>query len=213
MVIKLYFAPSEYMSNILRYAMHFPEKSVDHLKTLCEHESFDFVIRKKRTSKLGDFRYGLEGKPSVITVNSDLNSFHFLITFLHELAHYFVWKNRAKRVKPHGKEWKDEFSFLLKQFCHLGVFPKDLESLLMSHANNPRASSFSDVKLLLALKKYDSNVNVFHLFELNENGRFKLGNGKIYSKGKKRRSRILCQELSSKKHYLIHVMAEVTPLS
>ena len=213
MVIEHLIASRKFMSDILKYTAHFPEKSVEHLLILCESESFKFVTRKKRSTKLGDFRYNLKGKPPVITVNSDLNHFHFLITFLHELAHYFVWKNGAKRIKPHGQEWKNEFSTLLLQFCQLDVFPKEIEKLLLHHAINPKASSFSDVHLLLALKKYDSDEDVLHLFELNENERFKLGNGKTYIKGKKRRSRILCEDLSSKRLYLIHSMAEITLLN
>ncbi|HAD34265.1 MAG TPA: hypothetical protein DCF44_07170 [Chitinophagaceae bacterium] len=45
-----------------------------------------------------------------MSVNGNLNSYHFLITLLHEIAHMLVWEQFRNRVKPHGLEWKHVFA-------------------------------------------------------------------------------------------------------
>ena len=40
--------------------------------------------------------------------------YRFLITLLHELAHYDVCRKYAHYIKPHGKEWK----FTFKKFYY-----------------------------------------------------------------------------------------------
>ena len=164
-------------------------------------------------SKLGDFRYPFKGKISVITVNNDLNPYHFLITFLHEFAHFVVWDKYGKKVTAHGLEWKSEFSNLIASFYTIGVFPEDLRPHIERLIKKPKASAFGDMELLKALRNYDeSQSGITMLDELDEEGLFKLTNGRIFRKKEKRRSRILCYELATRKNYLIHQMAEVIPL-
>jgi hypothetical protein len=164
-------------------------------------------------SKLGDFRYPFKGKTPVITVNNDLNPYHFLITFLHEFAHFTVLDKYGKKVMAHGPEWKSEFSDLIVPFYTIGVFPEELNPHIIRLIEKPKASGFGDMGLLKALRTYDKNPgNITILNELNEEVLFKLMNGRVFRKKQKRRSRFLCYEPASRKNYLIHGMAEVIPL-
>lgn len=161
-------------------------------------------------SKHGDFRAPFNGRPHRISVNRSLNPYAFLITFLHEIAHLIVWETHGRKVKSHGIEWKSTFGVLLQEYIEAGCFPEDLEDILMRHALKPRASSSSDQKLLMALRSYDdAPTRVTLLEELQENALFALPNGRIFRKGKKRRTRYLCQELSSRRAYTISQLAEV----
>lgn len=181
---------------------------------LCEHADCVFKVRNKRMSKLGDFKYPFKGKPSVITVNNDLNPFHFLITFLHEFAHFMVLDKYGKKVKAHGSEWKTEFSNLIVPFYTMGIFPADLNPHVERLIKSPKASGFGDMELLKALRKYDpGDDQITILDDIREEDLFKLMNGRVFRKKQKRRSRILCYELATRRNYLIHGMAEVIPLA
>ena len=198
---------------ILVNSSHFPDKSLELIMQLCENAACDFKVRKKRMSKLGDFRYPFKGRNPVITVNNDLNPFHFLITFLHEFAHYAVYTKYGKKVTAHGPEWKSEFSNLVLPFYEIGIFPDELSPHIERLIKKPKASSFGDIELLRAFRHFDNNSEpIVTLDELDEEGLFKLTNGRVFRKIQKRRSRVLCYELASRKKYLIHRMAEVIPL-
>ena len=89
------------------------------------------------------------------------------------------------------------------------IFPYDLLPLLALHFKNPRASSDTDTKLSLALKRYDSANDKNYIFEIPFGGLFKLNNGKIFKRGNKRIKRYECVELKSGKLYLFNPNAEV----
>jgi Zn-dependent peptidase ImmA (M78 family) len=58
----------------------------------------EIKITQKRLSKHGDFRRQLNGT-SLITINSTPNPYRFLITLLHELAHFKVSQQFSFGVK------------------------------------------------------------------------------------------------------------------
>ena len=62
------------------------------------------------------------------------------------------------------------------------------------------------------LKNYDKQNETFVFIEnIDKNSRFIL-QGKEFIKGELRRKRFLCEEVSTKKKYLIHTLAEVIPI-
>jgi len=87
----------------------------------------EFIISKPRKTKLGDFRPAYGNKSARITINKDLNPYHFLITTLHEFAHLGCYLKHGNRVTPHGKEWKVIYAQLLGKFLNEQVFPEKLE--------------------------------------------------------------------------------------
>ncbi len=167
------------------------------------------TITRKRSTKLGDYRkpFGRQ-KFHRISVNGNLNPYAFLITLTHEIAHLEAFESyKKKRIAPHGKEWKAIFGDLLVDLLDKGIFPEDLSMVVRKHATNPTASSTTDLELSQCLRKYDAN-KATTLNELEESMVFKIGK-KVFRKGKKRRTRFLCTELSTNKLYAVSGLAEV----
>ena len=93
------------MEHLLAYI---PKAAHPQIKSLLETSKVDIVVTKQRQTKHGDFRFHPSKKP-MITVNDSLNPYRFLITLLHEIAHFRVSLEFGNRVKPHGVEWKRAF--------------------------------------------------------------------------------------------------------
>jgi SprT protein len=171
-----------------------------------------FKIVAPRSTKLGDFRAGMNGEKSQITVNGDLNPYAFLITTLHEFAHLKTYLEFGHRVKPHGEEWKNSYRSLLLPAIDSGLLPKDILNALVVSLTSTKASSCSDVNLTRVLRTYDKpKEGVVLLESLPKNTTFVL-QGKHFRKGELRRKRYLCDEISSNKKYLVHALTEVKPL-
>ena len=97
-------------------------------------------------------------------------------------------------------------------FLNPEVFPLQLLPMLAKHFKNPKASSDTDVHLAYALKQFDVNTNKTYIFEVPLNSIFKIYNGKVFKKGKKRRTRYECVEVATGRLYLFNANAEVTPI-
>lgn len=186
-----------------------PEESLPILEKWFNQRPFELRIPKKRATKFGDFRASTKEHPNRISVNSNLNQYAFLITLTHEFAHLLVWLQHKHKVKAHGTEWKTEFQNLMNVLLLKKIFPEHLEIVLQNHLKNPPASSARDVNLINELKKYDAPTNSIQLLEIHEGTIFTLNKKRSFIKGKKQRTRFLCQEIGSKKEYLIHGVAEV----
>jgi hypothetical protein len=165
-------------------------------------------IKKERKTRHGDYRRLPNGKHQ-ITINSNLNTYRFLITLIHEIAHFEAYKTYGKTIKPHGLEWKSVFQHLMLPFIRPEIFPNDVLSLLAMHFKNPKASSDSDPVLALKLKQYDAPNGKTFIFEVPEGATFRLYNGKLFQKGSKRRTRFECTELASGRLYVFNPNAEV----
>ena len=76
---------------------------------------------------LGDYRNAVNGKNHRVTVNGNLNTYAFLITLLHELAHLLAYEQYGNRIFAHGKEWKSIYGKLLHDFLSRKIFPEDIE--------------------------------------------------------------------------------------
>ncbi len=172
-----------------------------------------FRVAKSRSSKLGDYRAPFQGQTHQISVNHDLNPYAFLITTVHEFAHLKTWTQYKDRVKPHGKEWKNNFKELMTPFFKLQVLPHDVTMALLQYMDNPAASSCTDLNLYRTLKKHDVVASEFTTVEsIPTESVFSLKNGRVFQKKEKLRKRFKCMELSTGKYYLIHPIAEVIPV-
>ena len=174
--------------------------------------NFEFKIKNSRKTKMGDYRFDHRTGKQTITVNNDLNSYSFLITYLHEVAHLLTFDQYGRRVAPHGKEWKDTFKKLLHPVMNEQIFPPDVLLALKNHFNSPKATSCSDPVLYQLLRGYDGDTDEVLLKEVPVGTLFEF-NGKQYKKLEVRRTRAICQEVTSKKKYLIALIAGVTPTS
>ena len=148
-----------------------------------------------------------------ITINSNLNPFRFLITLIHEIAHFEAYKSYGKLIKPHGSEWKSVFQHLMLPFLRPDVFPNEVLPFLATHFKNPKASSDSDTVLALKLKQFDLPNGKTFIFEVPEGAVFKLYNGKLFRKGLKRRTRFECTDMATGRLYVFNPNAEVELLS
>jgi SprT protein len=172
------------------------------------------TISRKRASILGDYRFAGNGIPHRISVNGNLNPYGFLVTLLHELAHLLAFENSGRSIQPHGKEWKQHFGKLLAWFIQKKIFPSDIESALEKSIHNPAASTCGDLNLLRVLSKYDKKPEGVGMIEdLPENSLFSIGNGRIFRKGEKMRTRFKCQEIATGKWYLFSAVYEIMTLS
>jgi len=194
------------MQNLLQD--YVPSSALPNVLELLKHDNLTVKIKKERKTRHGDYKR-LPGGHHQITINSNLNTYRFLITLIHEIAHFESYKEYGRFIKPHGKEWKITFQRLMLQFLRPDVFPNGLLPLLAEHFKNPKASSDTDANLALALKQFDAQNDKSFIFEIPLGSTFKLYNGRVFLKGNKRVKRFECVEVKSGKLYLFNPNAEV----
>ena len=141
------------MENLLKD--YLPAKALAQVLILLEHDKLQIKIKKERKTRHGDYMRLPNGKHQ-ITINSNLNQYRFLITLVHEIAHFDAYNLYGKFIKPHGIEWKQTFQHLMLPFLNPEIFPSDLLPLLARHFKSPKASSDTDVDLAFALKQFDA---------------------------------------------------------
>lgn len=189
---------------------HLPEASIDLVIELLDKYPHHLKIVNKRETKHGDFRL-TKDKKYQITINNSLNPHQFLLTLIHEIAHLVTHIN-YKRVRPHGIEWKRAFQYLMLPFLKPTIYPPEILSHLANYLKNPKASTDSDVKLAFALKSTNEISNTNFIFEVPFDSNFVFKN-RTFRKGKLRRTRYECIELSSKRIYLFNQNAAVELLT
>jgi len=168
------------------------------------------TVSRERKSILGDYRNAHNNRNHRISVNGNLNTFSFLITLLHELAHLLTFEKYGNRVQSHGREWKSLFGQLLAQFIKNKVFPADIEKELLATLHNPGASSCAEEDLMRVLRRYDPKAPGQMLVEeIPAHSLFKMKDGRVFKKGEKLRKRYRCEEVGTKKVYLFSPVFEV----
>lgn len=194
------------MRNTLK--AYIPEQAVGLVSDLLKHEDLSVKIKNERKTRHGDYKRLPNGQHE-ITVNTNLNPFRFLITLIHEIAHFETYRNYGRDIKPHGIEWKRTFQHLMLPFLNPTIFPSDLLPLLAKHFKNPKATSDTDTVLALALKRYDEPNGKTYIFDVPYGRDFKLYNGKVFKRGNKRVKRYECVEVKTGRLYLFNPNAEV----
>jgi hypothetical protein len=186
-----------------------PKASHELIKKLIDSENLTIKVVKTRKTKHGDFR-SLKNRKFQITLNKIDNKYRFLITLVHELAHFKVFQSFGNSVNPHGTEWKKTYKFLMLPFLNNLIFPEDVLRHLALHMINPPATTDSDLNLVVALQKHDliDDKKIF-LFEIPEKSIFIHNSSKLFVKLYKRRKRYICKELSSGKKYLFSPVARI----
>ena len=187
-----------------------PGKSKKKVIKLLESEPVIIRVTKKRISKHGDFRKKANGD-FFITINESTNPYRFLITLLHEIAHYIVFKKYSSISKPHGPEWKLAYRKILLPFLNKQIFPDQICRCLAHYMKNPKASTDRDLNLFMALRKYDKKENYSLILEIEKGQSFRIKGGRKFIKLNKRRKLYECREVSSNRIYLFSPQAEVIP--
>lgn len=168
-------------------------------------------LAPSRQSKWGDFRWRA-GEMSRISVNRDLSPEAFLITLLHELAHAQVHAWDPGYRLPHGPEWQRRYRDLVQPFLQPAVFSEPVRLALQRSMRQPKASCGADPQLLKALNLQKESQGPT-VESLAQGTHFLSGNGRIFRKGAKRRTRIECVEISTGRTFAVHPLMEVTPIS
>lgn len=196
-------------------ASYLPEGTFDQVMEFLQVYKVHLTITRERQSILGDYRHpDGNGKGHRISINGSLNRYSFLITLLHEIAHLTTFNKYANRVPAHGKEWKQEFSDILRGFVGKGYLPHDVEQAVRQSMTNPAASSCADENLMRVLRNYDDRKDTHFLVEqLPLHQLFKTKDGRIFRKGERIRKRYRCEEVASKRIYLFSPVYEVEVLN
>ncbi len=187
-----------------------PPNAVSYCNKLYEKLGFEFKIKKARQTKLGDYRYDHEIDRHIISVNNNLNTYSFLVTFLHEVAHLVAFKKHGNRIMPHGVEWKKCFKEVAQPMLTPDVFDERVLVALNKYFSNPKASSCSDPTLYNILRKFDSAPSLqLKDIQVGEDFRF---NKRIFRKLEKKRTRSVCLEIKTGRKYAIAEIAEISRL-
>ena len=193
---------------------YLPGGAYDAILNYLRQYNVHLTISAKRKSILGDYRHRTHYRNHRISVNGNLNTYSFLITLLHELAHLLTFEEFSNKVQPHGREWKLVYAKLLEHFIASKIFPPEIEQKLLRSLSNPAASSCADVELLRILKKYDNEKSCCILLEeLPLSALFLIDGGRIFKKGEKLRKRFKCKEIKTEKEYLFSPVSEVELVS
>lgn len=190
-----------------------PENAVHYCLDLWLAMPFHFKVTRTRNSKLGDYRHDRRTASHSISINHELNPYSFVITYIHEVAHLLTTTRKQGKVAPHGVEWQANFKELMLPILSDLVFPGEILAPLSKHMKKPKATFYTDAKLVQALRKYDEHESeLMPLSLLNEGDKF-VFNRRMFTKLSLRRTRVLCQEADSPKKYLISKLALVRSLT
>ncbi len=198
-------------------AMRLPPGVSGYVEDILGRQVVDVRVVPPRRSKLGDHRPPPRGRiVHRITINDDLNPYAFVTTLLHEVAHASTWERHRgrRRLRPHGTEWQEEFSGMLKPIIGRGLLPPVVESALVRSLAAPAAATCSDRGLVLALARFDT-VPQGHVRveQLEERAVFRAPNGIVFRAGRPLRTRRQCFELRTGREYRVHGLALVEPLA
>ena len=180
---------------------YLPEHAREQVSALFTQEDLRVEVVPNRVTRHGDYRRLPEGG-HVITINKGENHYRFLLTLIHELAHFRAFSNYGRGIKPHGIEWKNTFKALMLPFLRPEIFPESLLMPLANYLKNPKASSDADFELTLALKSFDAANQKKYIFEIPEGSKFETQSGRIFVRGSKRTKRFMCTEQSTGRVYL-----------
>lgn len=198
------------MTNVL--TPFIPAGAGDYCHQLWHEYQFELRIVRPRQTRLGDFRVWPDGRTQ-ITVNRNLNPYAFLITYVHEVAHADIDRQRRaqrrrQRVAPHGEAWQTAFQRLMQPLLTEAIFPITVLEPLVVYLAKPAATTAAHPALMLALRQadtqqaHDAQPNRVLLGDVPEGRPFRFAK-KTYVRGTLRRTRIVCKEVSTGKSYAI----------
>jgi len=194
-------------------AKFIPDGTFEMVAPYFSKHKIHLTLKQERKRVFGDYRNPIPSQPyHRISINGNLNTYSFLVTLLHELAHLETYVQHKHTVASHGKEWKNNFKDILLPFLQQHIFPQDIKNALISYINNIKASTCGDVNLYKALHQFDKKPMHVFIDALPENTKFQTDDGQVFIKLGKRRTRFTCQNLQTKRLYTFPPIAQVIPL-
>lgn len=164
-----------------------------------------FVIVPERKTHVGLMQYHKLRGDFKISVNNNLTPSYFLYVFLHEYAHLLVTlKNPGRRTKPHGKDWQHCFFNLLLQAIEKKLFNASIEKAIQEHFFRKGIYSRErDFMITNIIFEAESQAKRIYLSDLKTGDIFTANKTLLLKVLEKRRTRYLCQDMNSKKKYLV----------
>lgn len=203
-------SPDEYKSILAKYL---PTEAVDPVYDFFDRHKIFLHITRQRTSKLGDYRWPQHGRNyHAISVNGDLNHYHFLLVLLHEMAHFNTHQAYGTNVQPHGHEWQEAYRQLLLQY--LTIFPDDLAALIKQYTARIPLSRTVEKQLDAQIRHYNPDYSPssdLTLDQLPVGTPFRIvaKPWKPFRSLERRRTRWMCLGLDDNKKYLVSGTAVV----
>jgi SprT protein len=188
---------------------YLPPNTYDGVLAYLREYKVHLTVARERKSILGDYRHRTHHDNHRISVNGNLNTYAFLITLLHELAHLVTFEQYGNKVLSHGKEWKMIYGQFLHQFLQKKIFPDDIEHELQQTLRNPAATSCAEDGLLRVLRNYDKKNGNHLIEEIPAKSIFRTSDGRVFEKGVKLRKRFQCVEVQTGRVYLFSPVYEV----
>lgn len=194
----------------------FPKEASEYVWNHFDNNMFSLNIVSPRKTKKGDFRFSKNPMDiPVISINNNLCSYEFLLVYIHELAHYMVFRHHnIFLVKSHGVEWKTYFKELLLNLVDQVALPDDISTAFRQYSLNIKSYTGSDFELETVLDQYRNKQpdHFTYLRTLQEGERF-LFRGKVFKMEALLRTRARCSLEGTKLKYLISGMMKVEKLT
>ena len=122
--------------DLVKLHQYLPKQAVDQVLHLFNQEHLKVDIVPHRRTRHGDYRRLIDGT-HVITINQGENPYRFLLTLIHELAHFKAFSHYGRMIKPHGIEWKNTFRQLMLPFLRSEIFPETVLRPLAHYFDRP----------------------------------------------------------------------------
>lgn len=185
------------------------EQSQIFIAQLLERYPTSVVSKKGRVTKYGDYRFFNDTGKHQITINNNLSTDAFLFVLIHEIAHRVCYEYFQRKVSPHGDEWKKIFSKLLHQALDKRLFSTEVVKELSLFAISPKSVVSKNSKLHNLFFPERIEDGQFLLESIDFGAEF-VFRKRVYRRLDKRRTRILCEEKSTKRKYLFSQSTLVT---
>lgn len=191
---------------------YFPKNAIIPTSELLEKNPIQIHLIFPRKTKKGTFVFSPR-RPLKITLNNNLQPEEMFLVFLHEMAHFFVFKRYGRKIKPHGKEWQTIFLSLIEENIKNGSFSKEAILVLSKCFFIPKRHYRPNCPELHKYF-YPPDADKLYLYQLSENDRFVVAKSpkKQFILLKKRRTQYLCKNLVNDKLYLVHYFIEIKKL-
>ena len=191
---------------------YLPENSLEAVMSWLVSYPVTIRITRNRRTKLGDYRPPVKDPIHRISVNGTLNPYEFLITLTHEIAHMAVWEKFGRKVRPHGKAWKMQYSSMLANLLGRGIFPLEMEPMVRKQVSHPKANSHAHSDLVRLLQENNPGHTGMFLEDLPPGALFSLPGGRKFRKHERLRKWYRCTSQDNNRIYRISPVAIVIPV-
>jgi SprT protein len=193
---------------LVQFLEKIPAPAQSYVLELIENSTFRIIMTNQRISRHGSFAVSRITRQPSVRISFQLSPHLFLLVFLHEAAHYKVWLHKGNRHVPHGKEWKNEFSLLLKPLLEIEELDNEFREAVYKVMQKTKATFNNDLLLLSIINRLDDGNKFKTVREFAEGESFILS-GKRFIKMKTLRTRTKCFCPDDKKYYLVSLNAQI----